>query len=247
MGCVDTAGRPITQDLITARAGRIDSSADTSELVLQDAMKTKVPAPDARGQSYVVERLDLLRIVFNTGRASLLARLQKPEGNPDEMGLAELRQRAEQTTGAEQRDARMIFHKRLALAVTPFVFSFFGAALGLRMRRGSRGFGVLLSLLIMLVYYLARSPAIAGAGHCAADVGRLVSHRVHAGDGSSHRRPGRETSFLPRRDRRPQQLRAIVPACRRRPRRRRRLPVSTPDTVSCTMILSFGFGFITLV
>lgn len=142
-------------NLITARAGRIDSSAEQSELVLQDAMKTRVPAPDARDQSYVVERLDLLRIVFNTGRASLLARLQKPEGNPDEMGLAELRQRAEQATGAEQRDARIIFHKRLALAMTPFVFSLFGAALGLRMRRGSRGFGVLVSLLILLVYYLA--------------------------------------------------------------------------------------------
>src|SRR5947207_1443845 len=70
-------------NLITARAGRIDSSADKSELVLLDAMKTKVPPPEARDQSYVVERLETLRIVFNTGRASLLARLQKPEGNPD--------------------------------------------------------------------------------------------------------------------------------------------------------------------
>jgi LPS export ABC transporter permease LptF/LPS export ABC transporter permease LptG len=141
-------------NLITARAGRIDSSAEKSELVLQDAMKTTVPAPDARDQSYVVERLALLRIVFNTGRASLLAKLQKPEANPDEMNLGDLRQYVAQSTGAEQREAGIIFHKRLALSLTPFVFSLFGSALALRMRRGSRGFGVLVSLVILLLYYL---------------------------------------------------------------------------------------------
>ena len=43
-------------NMITARAGRIDSSPEKSELVLQDAMQTTVPAPAARDQSYVVER-----------------------------------------------------------------------------------------------------------------------------------------------------------------------------------------------
>src|SRR5207247_9174142 len=99
-------------NLITARAGRIDCSADKAELVLLDAMKTKVPPPEARDQSYVVERLETLRIVFNTGRASLLARLQKPEGNPDEMGFREWRHRVEQSTGAEQKEARVLLNKR---------------------------------------------------------------------------------------------------------------------------------------
>jgi LPS export ABC transporter permease LptF len=140
--------------LVTARSGRIDSSADKSELVLQDAMQTTLPAPEARDQSFVVERLDLLRIVFNTGRGGLLARMQKEESGPDEMGLAELRQFIAQSDGPAQRDAAIIFHKRLAFSVTPFVFSLFGAALALRMRRGSRGFGVLMSLLVLLIYYL---------------------------------------------------------------------------------------------
>ena len=59
--------------LITARSGRIDSSAEKSELVLENAMKTRLPSPESRDQSYVVERLDQLRILFNTGRSSLLA------------------------------------------------------------------------------------------------------------------------------------------------------------------------------
>jgi LPS export ABC transporter permease LptF/LPS export ABC transporter permease LptG len=141
-------------DLITARAGRIDSSSEKSELVLQDAMKTRVPAPGARDQSYAVDRLETLRYTFPTGRADLIARLQKPDPNPDEMTFNGLRQYVAGSTGVEHREASIIFHKRLAFAMAPFVFSLFGSALALRMRRGSRGFGVLVSLLILVAYYL---------------------------------------------------------------------------------------------
>jgi LPS export ABC transporter permease LptF/LPS export ABC transporter permease LptG len=141
-------------DLITARAGRIDSSSEKSELVLQDAMKTRVPAPGARDQSYAVDRLETLRYTFPTGRADLIAKLQKPDLNPDEMTFNGLRQFVAGSTGVEHREASIIFHKRLAFAMAPFVFSLFGSALALRMRRGSRGFGVLVSLLILVAYYL---------------------------------------------------------------------------------------------
>src|SRR5262249_11180532 len=56
--------------------------------------------------------------------------------------------------GPRRREAEIIFHKRLAFAIAPFVFSLFGSALALRTRRGGRGFGVLVSLLIFLIYYL---------------------------------------------------------------------------------------------
>jgi LPS export ABC transporter permease LptG/LPS export ABC transporter permease LptF len=242
-------------NLITARAGRIDSSAEKSELVLQDAMKTKVPPPGARDQSYVVERLELLRIVFNTGRASLLEKLQKPEGNPDEMGLTELRQRAEQTTGTEQRDARIIFHKRLALAMTPFVFSLFGAALGLRMRRGSRGFGILVSLLILLVYYLATlaGDQLARAGTVAPVLGAWFSTALTLTMGVlillSRQR---EFRIFGRRGQTPQitdNESSSGPAAQRLGRR---LSIASFPTlldvgIVRTMVLSFVFGFITLV
>ena len=163
--------------LITARAGRIDSSTETSELVLQDAMKTGLPAADARDQSYVVERLDLLRIVFNTGRGSLLARIQRPESNPEEMGWSELRGFIAKSSGEDKREAGIILHKRLAFSLTPFVFSLFGAALALRLRRGSRGFGVLVSLLVLLVYYLVTlgGDQLARAGSLPPIVGAWVA------------------------------------------------------------------------
>jgi LPS export ABC transporter permease LptF/LPS export ABC transporter permease LptG len=140
--------------LITARAGRIDSSSETSELVLQDAMKTRLPSAEARDQSYVIERLKQLRIVINTGRGSLLARMQKSESDPDQMEWNDLRRTIAETTGPKRREASMIFHKRLAFSFAPLVFALFGSALALRMRRGSRGFGVLLSLFVMMIYYL---------------------------------------------------------------------------------------------
>src|SRR5580765_2342679 len=104
-------------ELMTARSGRIDSSSEKSELVLQDAMRTKIPAPEAKDQSYSVDRLESVRYTFPTGRADLIARLQKSDANPDAMSFGDLRQYIANTTGVEHREASIIFHKRLAFAL----------------------------------------------------------------------------------------------------------------------------------
>jgi len=140
--------------LTTAKLGRIDSSAEKSELVLQDAVRTKLPAPDARDQSYTVERLDQFRFDFNIGRRGLLSSMRRSASNPDEMDWNELRQFATRSTGRDKREAEMLLNKRLAFSFSPLLFALFGAALALRVRRGGRGLGVLLSLLVLLIYYL---------------------------------------------------------------------------------------------
>jgi LPS export ABC transporter permease LptG len=60
-------------------------------------------------------------------------------------------------------------HRRLALSVSPLLFAFFGGLIGLRIRRGGRGAGVLLTLSIVVVYYLisllGESIARNSAGH----------------------------------------------------------------------------------
>lgn len=172
-------------NLVTARSGRIDSSAATSELVLQDAMKTKVPAPDARDQSYVVERLATLRVTFNTGRSALIAKLENPEPDTNEMNFSDLRRYIGQATGRERREAEILLHKRLAFAIAPLVFSFFAAALALRMRRGSRGFGVLVSLGIFILYYLVTigGDQAARAGTIPPVVGGWISTALALGIG----------------------------------------------------------------
>jgi LPS export ABC transporter permease LptG/LPS export ABC transporter permease LptF len=141
--------------LVTARSGRIDSSAEQSELVLSDAVATKLPAPSQGESEYVTERLAQFRIVFNTGRQAVLDKLRRDQVEPDELSWRELSEYAAKRGGtAEGLDAAALLHRRLTLSVSPLVFALLGASLGLHVRKGGRGMGVLLSLLALLGYYL---------------------------------------------------------------------------------------------
>ena len=140
--------------VVTARSGRIDSSGDVSELVLQDAVATKLPAEAAPDKSYVVESLEQLRLSINTGRRELMSRLNSEEAEPDEMDWQQLRSRASSGTSPAHIAAQRTMHRRLALSVSPIVFALLGGALGLRVRRGGKGIGILLAIGILVLYYL---------------------------------------------------------------------------------------------
>ncbi|MFN2531457.1 MAG: LptF/LptG family permease [Pyrinomonadaceae bacterium] len=152
------------KEVFTARSGRIDSSGNQAELVLSDVLATRFPATkrddgpvtpvSADDQSYVVERSDQLRIAINTGRADLLKQITQHDDNADEMEWGELRARAAAGTPAESREAQRIINQKLSLSLSPLVFAFLGGALGLRIRRGGKSVGALLSLVIVIVYYL---------------------------------------------------------------------------------------------
>lgn len=140
--------------LVTARSGRIDSSAEQSELVLSDAISTKLPTEEGRGTNgaRVTERLVQLRLVLDTGRKELLGSLRRDEARPEEMDWDELL--AGGQTAQEKRDRETLAQRRLALSMGPLIFALLGASLGLRVRKGGRGLGVLLSLLVLVAYYL---------------------------------------------------------------------------------------------
>ncbi len=140
--------------IVTARSGRIDSSNEKSELVLSDAAAMKIPQPDSAEHSYVVERLDQLRITINTGRAELLERLSQKDLQTEELDWNDLQQQAHSESSEQRREAERAINRRLSLSVAPFVFALFGALLGMRVRRGGRGAGILLSLAVVIVYYL---------------------------------------------------------------------------------------------
>ena len=240
--------------LVTAESGRIDSSADKSELVLQNAIQTRIPPDDATNQQYVVERLAQFRIVFDTGRSELLSRMQSPETKTDEMDFRRLRAFINQTTGVERREAILLLNKRLGLSFAPFIFSFFGAIVALRMRRGSRGFGVLISLLVMLIYYLltiageqlARAGSLSpiAGGWLATSVTVLVGLGLWFTSRRTMRRwfTGMSQASEPiagepsaESDRTSRAMRSI------------RFPMLLDVSVLRTMIVSFLFGFIALV
>ena len=164
-----------TDEVFTARSGRIDSSGDRSELVLSDVLATEFPVENKDNQtaaepvksddivgslnsngekSYVVKRFEQLRFSINTGRAEIVQRLNQRDTNADAMDWSELRERTKTGTDAQQREAARVLNRRAALSIAPFVFALIGAALGLRVRRGGRSVGVLLSLIVVIVYYL---------------------------------------------------------------------------------------------
>jgi LPS export ABC transporter permease LptG/LPS export ABC transporter permease LptF len=140
--------------VFTARSGRIDSSGDQSELVLTDVLVTEVPEGSQTDKQYVVERSDQLRISINTGRSEIVQRLNERDTNADAMDWEDLRERAHSGTEVQQREAVRILNRRAALAAAPFVFSLMAVALGMRVRRGGRSIGMLLTLLVVIVYYL---------------------------------------------------------------------------------------------
>jgi len=156
-------------EVYTARSGRIDSSGDQSELVLTDVLATRfpnsgagaeeTPGTDAPGvdpqNSYVVEHSDQLRFSINTGRSDLVQRLNQRDINADSMDWSDLRERVSSGTPEEQREALRILNRRAALSLAPLVFSLLAAILGLRIRRGGKSVGVLLTIAIVIIYYLA--------------------------------------------------------------------------------------------
>lgn len=148
--------------LVTARRGRLDFSGERTELVLEDARMATLPAGGAeaiaRGEHVTLERSESMRVRddrLDAGRGALAKRMQDREPEFDEMGLAQLSERTRTAADASsRREATLALHKRLALSLSPIVFAFFGAALGLRAGRGGRSQGVLLSLGSMILYYL---------------------------------------------------------------------------------------------
>jgi len=140
--------------VFTARSGRIDSSGDQSELVLTDVLVTEFPDGDQTDKQYVVERSDQLRISINTGRSEIVQKLNERDTNADAMDWEDLRERVNSGTEPQQREAVRILNRRAALATAPLVFSLMAVALGMRVRRGGRSVGVLLTLLVVIVYYL---------------------------------------------------------------------------------------------
>ena len=155
--------------IVTARQGRIDSSADKAELVLSDALALKLPRPDSSDRSNVVEHLDQLRLAVNTGRAALLETLGEKEVQSEEKDFTDLQQQIHSASADERREGQRTLHRRLALSVSPLLFAFFGGLIGLRVRRGGRGAGVLLTLSVVVIYYLlsllGESIARNSAGH----------------------------------------------------------------------------------
>jgi LPS export ABC transporter permease LptG/LPS export ABC transporter permease LptF len=140
------------ETLITAEKGLLLLDSTTGELWLslqQATVHTAVPQrPDRYQRSFNAE----MRIL-----------LQAPEARnvvirygPREASSRELWHRAHsaQETDTERRESWVELHKRLALPAAAFFFSLLGFPLGVRNRRGGKGYGLTVSVLVVVGYYI---------------------------------------------------------------------------------------------
>jgi LPS export ABC transporter permease LptF/LPS export ABC transporter permease LptG len=148
--------------LITSKEGRIDFAKELetkgSELFLQDVvMVGNAPKPEdaaGEGKNWTLDRAGQTRLTFPTNRRDIIEKLQQRPFELDELSLEELRRIAREGSGNEKRIAEILAHKKLALSLSPLVLGLLGVSLGMRVRRGGRGAGLVLGLIALISYQL---------------------------------------------------------------------------------------------
>ncbi|MDM7922929.1 MAG: LptF/LptG family permease [Pyrinomonadaceae bacterium] len=139
--------------LITSSNGRIDSTGEQSELVLENAVSTTFNATDQK-ERFVSEKIGEFRFAIKTRRGELIEKLGSTDITPEELGLGQLSRYADSKDGRERTEAEILWQRRILLSITPLIFSLLGTGLVLRFNRGGRGFGILMALVSLVGFYL---------------------------------------------------------------------------------------------
>lgn len=139
--------------LITAKSGRIDSNNELSELVLENAIVNEFSTQN-NSEKFVSQNVGQIRVGVKTKRAEIIEKISGSDKSLDELGLKDLAKYAQTKEGNEKTEAELLLQRRLILSITPLIFALLGTALVLRFNRGSRGFGIFLALLCLVLYYL---------------------------------------------------------------------------------------------
>ncbi len=139
--------------LITSTQGRVDTSDETTELVLENASASTLPMTPGAGK-YISESIGEVRFAIKTKRGELIDKLQNPELTPEELGLAQLSTYAAGKEGKDRVEADLIWQRRLLLSITPFIFCVLGTVMVLRFNRGGRGRGIAVALAVLIAFYL---------------------------------------------------------------------------------------------
>jgi lipopolysaccharide export system permease protein len=142
-----------TVRLLTSTNGRIDSSGENSELVLENATAITIDKSGERPK-FVSEGIGEVRVAIQTKRGELVQRLGSAELTPEELGLGQLSDYAQQKEGQERTEAQILWQRRIILSITPLIFCLLGTSLVLRFNRQGRGFGIFIALVSLIAYYL---------------------------------------------------------------------------------------------
>ena len=100
------------------------------------------------------EHIGDVRFAIKTKRGELIQKLSSADLTPEELGLSQLSDYANQKDGSERTEAQILWQRRIVLSVTPIIFCLLGTALILRFHRRGRGFGIVIALASLIAYYL---------------------------------------------------------------------------------------------
>ncbi|MBP9110919.1 MAG: LptF/LptG family permease, partial [Pyrinomonadaceae bacterium] len=139
--------------LITSSDGRVDTTEQASELVLENASVTTLPIEPGVGK-YVTENIGEIRFAIRTSRGELIDRLSRSELTPEELGLQQLSEYAASKDGKERIEAQILQNRRIVLSISPLIFCLLGTVIVLRLNRSGRNFGIALALTVLVGYYL---------------------------------------------------------------------------------------------
>ncbi len=140
--------------LITSTNGRIDSSDEKSELILENAVSSELSRSE-KGEKLVSENIGEVRYSIKTRRGELIEKLGASELTPDELGLSDLAEYARNKEGKERTEALILWQRRILLSITPLIFALLGGIIALRFWRKGRGFAIFSALITLIAYYLA--------------------------------------------------------------------------------------------
>jgi len=146
-------GNSDTVRLITSRSGRIDTSGQKSELVLESAVVSTFTKA-GKIEKFASENIGEFRFAIKTRRGELIEKLSSSKGTPEELGLAQLSDYAQALEGPERTEAQILWLRRIMLSLTPIIFCLLGTAMILRFTGKGRGFGVFVALIALIAFYL---------------------------------------------------------------------------------------------
>ncbi|MGI8813443.1 MAG: LptF/LptG family permease [Pyrinomonadaceae bacterium] len=164
-----------TVRLITSKSGRIDSTGEASELVLDNAVISTIAGSGA-SEKYTSESIAEFRFAIKTRRGELIEKLISGERSPEELGLSQLSTYAESKEGTERTEAQILWQRRIVLSLTPIVFCLLGTAMILRFTGRGRGFGIFVALMALIAYFLLAflGEQLARTGRVSVVVGSLL-------------------------------------------------------------------------
>ncbi len=169
-----------TTRVTLAKRGRLVNHPSSHQMTLQlEQGSTHEYDPQHPGQYSITSFSETDTPIERTGgRASV-------RKGPTTMSTAELWVERNSSSPAERREARVELNYRLALPVAALVLILVGIPIGLISHKGGRGYGLMLTILLVFVYYIlmASGLSLAKQGRIDPVLGLWIANLVFAASG----------------------------------------------------------------